>query len=132
MKTFKQKLYEYTIIILVACMAVFLVVNLTMKTTDMKSAEEIKKSGESIKNIETNLNIQQDYLNTIYDQLQKIDTNQNTYLQALRDNTKWQQINYRQMEQIRLLYDEKINTAGNYNYNQIDSFFSARYKQASK
>lgn len=132
MRNFKQKLYEYTIIILVACMAVFLVVNLTMKTTDMKSAEEIKKSGEIIKNVETDLKIQQDYLNTIHEQINRIDTNQNNYLQALKENTRWQQINYRQMEQIRLLYDEKINTAGSYNYNQIDSFFSARYKQTPK
>ncbi len=129
MKSFKQKLYEYTIIILVACMAVFLVVNLTMKTTDLKSAEEIKKSSENIKSIQNTLVDQQQSLDIINEQLMAMDTTQAIYLDALRENTRWQQMNYKKMQQLRQLYDEKINTANNYSYNQIDSFFSAKYRQ---
>lgn len=128
MRNFKQKLYEYTIITLVACMAVFLVVNLTMKSTDLKSAEEIKKSSENIKNIQTTLNDQQVSLNIINEQLLEIDTTQSMYIDALKENTRWQQMNYKKMQQLRELYDEKINTASNYNYTQIDSFFSAKYR----
>lgn len=129
MRTFKQKLYEYTIIILVACMAVFLVVNLTMKSTDLKSAEEIRKASENIKTIDTILNSQQQSLDMISEQLSRIDTTNEIYLSALRENTKWQQMNYNKMRQLRELYDEKINTANSYNYGQIDSFFANKYRR---
>jgi hypothetical protein len=129
MKTFKQKLIEWSIILLVACVSVFLVVNLTMKNTDLMASKEIKKSAEGIKNIQDAIQMQQQYIYDINQQLSSMDTAQNRYIDAIKENTRWQQINYKQLQQLRLLYDEKINTAGNYNYGQIDSFFSAKYNK---
>jgi hypothetical protein len=129
MKEFKQKLYEWSIILMVACVSVYLVVNVTLKNTDIKTSEQIKKSADNIEKINGAIDSQNQKILTIKEQLMFLDSGQAVYVQAIKENTKWQQINYSQLEQIKLLYNEKINTAGNYNYGQIDSFFSAKYNQ---
>lgn len=127
MKNFKQTLVEWSIILLVACMSVFLVVNLTMKNQDRKVSEEIRKNFTTIQELSNNVATQQESIDQINQHLWDMDTSQATYLQALKENTRWQQINYKQMQQLRSIYNEKINTAGSYNYSQIDSFFAEKY-----
>jgi hypothetical protein len=127
MKNFKQTLVEWSIILLVACMSVFLVVNITMKNQDRKVSEEIRKNFTTIQELSNNVATQQESVDQINQHLWDMDTSQATYLQALKENTRWQQINYKQMQQLRSIYNEKINTAGSYNYSQIDSFFAEKY-----
>lgn len=127
MKNFKQTLVEWSIILLVACMSVFLVVNLTMKNEDRKVSEEIRKNFSTIQGLSNDIGVQQESIDEINRHLWDMDSSQAIYMQAIKDNTKWQQINYRQMQQLRSIYNEKINTAGSYNYSQIDSFFAEKY-----
>lgn len=129
MKEFKQKLYEWSIILMVACVSVYLVVNVTLKNTDIKTSEQIKKSADNIEKINQAIDSQNQKIYTIKEHLMFLDSGQAVYVEAIKENTRWQQINYNQLQQLKLLYNEKINTAGSYNYGQIDSFFATKYNR---
>jgi septal ring factor EnvC (AmiA/AmiB activator) len=132
MKDMKNKFLEWFIALAVASVCIFFIVNYTMKGSNGAVAAELKENNEKIERVEYKLGEQQMQLNMINEQLFELDTNQNKYIQAIKENTRMQYLNYRQMQQIKSLYNEKINTANSYNYRQVDSFFSNRYDKYKK
>jgi hypothetical protein len=132
MESIKKKIIEWVITLTVACVCVFFMVNYVMKGSDGRVAMELQAHNENMKRIQYDIGNQQISLNMINEQLFELDTNQNKYIQAIKENTRWQQINYKQMQKLKDIYSEKINSANSYNYRQVDSFFSNRYLKFKK
>lgn len=132
MKNMKNKLVEWLIVLVVAFAAVFFVVTKTIKGTNVQVALQLDKQSEKLEQISTDVIMNQQSILMVNDLIVDMDTNQAKYLNAIKENTRWQQINYQQMLKLKTLYDEKINSVSNYNYNQVDSFFANRYDSYKK
>lgn len=132
MKNMKNKLVEWLIVLVVAFTAVFFVVTKTIKGTNVQVALQLDKHSEKLEQISNDVIMNQQSILLVNDLIVDMDTNQAKYLNAIKENTRWQQINYQQMLKLKTLYDEKINSVSNYNYNQVDSFFANRYDSYKK
>lgn len=132
MKNMKNKLVEWLIVLVVAFIAVFFVVTKTIKGTNVQVALELDKQSEKLEQISNDVIMNQQSIVMVNDLIVDMDTNQSKYLNAIKENTRWQQINYQQMLKLKTIYDEKINSVSNYNYNQVDSFFANRYDSYKK
>lgn len=132
MKNMKNKLVEWLIVLVVAFAAVFFVVTKTIKGTNVQVALQLEKQSKDLEQISSDVIMNQQSILMVNDLIVDMDTNQAKYLNAIKENTRWQQINYQQMLKLKTLYDEKINSVSNYNYNQVDSFFANRYDSYKK
>lgn len=132
MKNMKNKLVEWLIVLVVAFAAVFFVVTKTIKGSNVQVALQLDKQSEKLEQISNDVIMNQQSILMVNDLIVDMDTNQSKYLNAIKENTRWQQINYQQMLKLKTLYDEKINSVSNYNYNQVDSFFANRYDSYKK
>lgn len=128
----KNKLVEWLIVLVVAFAAVFFVVTKTIKGSNVQVALQLDKQSEKLEQISNDVIMNQQSILMVNDLIVDMDTNQSKYLNAIKENTRWQQINYQQMLKLKTLYDEKINSVSNYNYNQVDSFFANRYDSYKK
>ena len=104
----------------------------TIKGTNVQVALQLDKHSEKLEQISSDVIMNQQSILMVNDLIVDMDTNQAKYLNAIKENTRWQQINYQQMLKLKTLYDEKINSVSNYNYNQVDSFFANRYDSYKK
>jgi hypothetical protein len=132
MKNMKNKLVEWLIVLVVAFAAVFFVVTKTIKGSNVQVALQLDRQSEKLEQISNDVIMNQQSILMVNDLIVDMDTNQAKYLNAIKENTRWQQINYQQMLKLKTLYDEKINSVSNYNYNQVDSFFANRYDSYKK
>jgi len=132
MKNMKNKLVEWLIVLVVAFTAVFFVVTKTIKGTNVQVALQLEKQSKDLEQISSDVMLNQQSILMVNDLIVDMDTNQAKYLNAIKENTRWQQINYQQMLKLKTIYDEKINSVSNYNYNQVDSFFANRYDSYKK
>lgn len=132
MKNMKNKLVEWLIVLVVAFVAVFFVVTKTIKGSNVQVALQLDRQSEKLEQISSDVIMNQQSILMVNDLIVDMDTNQAKYLNAIKENTRWQQINYQQMLKLKTLYDEKINSVSNYNYNQVDSFFANRYDSYKK
>ena len=128
----KNKLVEWLIVLVVAFTAVFFVVTKTIKGTNVQVALQLEKQSKDLEQISSDVMLNQQSILMVNDLIVDMDTNQAKYLNAIKENTRWQQINYQQMLKLKTIYDEKINSVSNYNYNQVDSFFANRYDSYKK
>ena len=128
----KNKLVEWLIVLVVAFAAVFFVVTKTIKGTNVQVALQLEKQSKDLEQISSDVIMNQQSILMVNDLIVDMDTNQAKYLNAIKENTRWQQINYQQMLKLKTLYDEKINSVSNYNYNQVDRFFANRYDSYKK
>lgn len=132
MKNMKNKLVEWLIVLVVAFAAVFFVVTKTIKGTNLQVALQLDKQSEKLEQINNDVIMNQQSILLVNDLIVHMDSNEAKYINAIRENTRWQQINYQQMLKLKMIYDEKINSVNNYNYNQVDSFFANRYDSYKK
>lgn len=122
-----KRLVEFSITLIVACVCVFFVVKYTISSPHSKIAEQLGMHNASIERLSNSIDTQTNMIQNINDNISNLDSSQDKYIQAIKENTKWQQINYRQMQKLKANYDEKVKSASSYNYRQVDSFFASRY-----
>jgi septal ring factor EnvC (AmiA/AmiB activator) len=90
---------------------------------------EWRQTNKNVKEIQAKVNVINDDQNEIKSKIQTFEENQSVFLDMIKHNNDLLEQNNRDLRTLKKAYSEKINTVGNYNYKQLDSFFAARYKQ---
>lgn len=94
------------------------------------ASREWKETNKNVKEIQAKVNVINDEQVELKGKIQTFEENQSVFLDIISQNNKLLEQNNRELKNIKKAYGEKINSVNGYNYNQLDSFFAARYKQS--
>jgi hypothetical protein len=129
-KTF-GKIGEYLLLIGIACLIIYGFMNKFIgdpkeQKEEIKQAkQEIKINNQKIDSIKLDQNF---LLSRIYE----VEKNQLMFYSLIDENNKLIVKNNKELNNLKRIYNEKINNINSYNYKQLDSFFTNRYSEYYK
>jgi hypothetical protein len=90
---------------------------------------ETRDTFDENKKIESKIDSVKIYNESISNKIFQIEANQQAFTDIINKNNLLIENNNKELTKLKQNYNAKINNANNFNVNQLDSFFTARYKQ---
>lgn len=124
----RQHLIEYGFATLLICVAVWLFVGRNVASGNEEVKAEVQRTHGTVNQIQSQIDSVRARQDLIVERTAQLEQAQRQTLQLLETGNSLLLQNKRAIEKIRLDNNEKISGAANYNYQQLDSFFSSRYR----
>ncbi len=123
-----QNLIEYGFATVLIAVVVWFVVNKNVTSTNLEVKSEVQKTQNTVNQLQSQIDTVRLYQDLLIDRTYLLENQQHVTNQLIERNNSLLMQNRLAIEKIRLENNEKISNASNYNYSQLDSFFSSRYK----
>jgi hypothetical protein len=124
----KQNLIEYGTATLLIAVVVWFVINKNVNQNNDELKQKIESTNQAVDHIESKIDSIKQYQELLYVRTWELEKAQDETLRMIDRGNSLLIQNKISLEKIRFDYNEKINGAGSYNYNQLDSFFTDRYR----
>lgn len=125
----RQSLIEYGTATILIAVVVWFVVNKNLGSTNQEIKQEVQKTNTTISNLQNQIDSVRLFQDLLIQKTYELENAQDETKQMIQRGNNLLYQNKLAIEKIRIDYNEKINNASNYNYHELDSFFSSRYKK---
>jgi hypothetical protein len=124
----RQHLIEYGFATVLIAVVVWFVVSKNMQATNKEVKAEVEKTHNTVNQIQSRIDSVRAYQDLLIQKTNQLEVAQQQTMHLIETGNSLLIQNRRAIEKIRLENNEKITGAANYNYKQLDSFFSSRYQ----
>jgi hypothetical protein len=124
----RQNLIEYGFATVIIAVVVWFVVSKNMESTNHEVKAKVEETNNSVNQLQSKIDSVKAYQDILVDKTRQLELAQQQTMQLIETGNNLLVQNRRAIEKIRLENNEKITGAANYNYKQLDSFFSSRYQ----
>lgn len=120
-----KKMIQYVVLATFCFIVLYFVMNSLFGSGDSRQIKEVNASVKSIQGKIDSINAGQNFL---VERMYEMETRQLEFNDKLKENNKLLNRNFYELSKIKKMYNEKIRVVDHYNYSQLDSFFTNRYK----
>ena len=124
-----QSLIEYGTATILIAVVVWFVVNKNLGSTNQEIKQEVQKTNTAVNKLQSQIDSVRLFQDLLIQKTYELESSQDETNKLIEKNNTLLYQNKLAIEKIRITHNEKINSASNYNYHELDSFFSSRYKR---
>ena len=125
----RQSLIEYGTATILIAVVVWFVVNKNLGSTNQEIKQEVQKTNTTVSKLQSQIDSVRLFQDLLIQKTYELESSQEETKNMVERGNSLLYQNKLAIEKIRIDYNEKINNASNYNYHELDSFFSSRYKR---
>lgn len=125
----RQNLIEYGTATILIAVVVWFVVNKNMDSSNQEIKQEVEQTHGTVQRLQTQIDSVMLFQGLLVQKTNELEATQEATQRLIEKGNSLLYQNVLAIEKIKIEYNEKVNAASNYNYHELDSFFTNRYKE---